>query len=56
MIERLQYLVGLALWSWLLVVVSIIWWGTLVLLVIWCKDTGERLARGETLAQKIIRK
>lgn len=47
MIEALQFLCGLAFWSWLLVILSVVWWVTVVGLIIWCKDAGEKMARGE---------
>ena len=56
MIEALQFLVGLAFWSWLLIIMSVIWWVTVVRLLIWCKDAGERLAAGKTLIQKVVKR
>ena len=47
MIERLMFLCGLRFWSWLLIVLSLIWWVTVIGLLRWTKQAGEKMARGE---------
>ena len=47
MIEALQFLCGLRFWSWLLIVMSLVWWVTVIGLLRWTKQAGEKLRNGE---------
>ncbi len=49
MIEALQFICGLAFWSWLLMVLSVIWWVTLAAILTGCKRAGKKIERGEKL-------
>ena len=52
MIEALQFLCGLRFWSWLLIVLSLVWWVTVIGLLRWTKQTGEKMARGEKVFKR----
>ena len=47
MIEALQFLCGCAFWSWLLIILSLVWWVTVIGLLRWVKEAGEKMRRGE---------